>query len=403
MNLLYFVLGSFFLLLVIVDLLWTTVWVEQGAGQLTSQLMSWTWKSIRKVGSRNPLVLTLSGPLILILGLSIWISFLLAGWALIFASADGALVHTVSSRSISWPDLLYFTGYTIFTLGNGDLMPSGAVWQLATVLATASGMLFVTLSVTYVLSVLGAVTQKRSFARGVHGLGTESTAILRTSWDGNTFQGLDVPLNTLATELNVLTSNHKAYPILHYFYSGQRKQAPTSGITVLDEALTLLRFGVSEQNRPNEMLLSQTRSSTTVFPETRKRHAAAYRGCGHLVEYARKIPIDAEPTGGRPTDSRSESQSGPRRPRRSGKRAPVAPLARRRDHALGRRRRARRSGTPVARSRSSTPARWACILGRRERPRDHDHAQPDRTQPTVARPDPRRPRLHRLPALRRGL
>ncbi len=268
MNLLYFVLGSLLLLLVIVDLLWTTVWVEQGAGPLTSRLMSWTWNSIRKMASTNSIVLTLSGPLILILGLSIWLSFLWVGWTLIFASVEGALVDTVSSRLISWPELLYFTGYTVFTLGNGDFIPSGPVWQLATVLATASGMLFVTLSVTYVLSVLGAVTQKRSFARGVHGLGTESTAILRTSWDGNSFQGLDVPLNTLATELNALTSNHKAYPILHYFYSEQREQAPTSGITILDEALTLLRFGVSEQKRPNEMLLLQTRSSVDGYLDT---------------------------------------------------------------------------------------------------------------------------------------
>lgn len=268
MNLLYFVLGAIFLLLVIVDLLWTTVWVEQGAGPLTSRLMSWTWKAIRKADSGNPLLLTFSGPLILILSLSIWISFLWAGWTLVFASADGALVDTVSNRQISWPELLYFTGYTIFTLGNGDFIPSGPLWQVATVLATASGMLFVTLSVTYVLSVLGAVTQKRSFARGVHGLGTKSTTILKTSWEGNTFQGLDVPLNTLATELNALTSNHKAYPILHYFYSEQREQAPTSGITILDEALTLLRFGVSEQNRPNEMLLSQTRSSVEGYLDT---------------------------------------------------------------------------------------------------------------------------------------
>ena len=83
---------------------------------------------------------------------------------MIFASADSALVDTVSSRRISWPVPLYFTGYTIFTLGNGDFTPTGAFWQLATVLATASGVLFVTSSVTYVLSVLGAVTQKRSWS-----------------------------------------------------------------------------------------------------------------------------------------------------------------------------------------------------------------------------------------------
>jgi hypothetical protein len=57
MSVLYLILGSGFLALVFVDLLWTTVWVEQGAGPLTSRLMSWTCRSIRKVESGNSFVL----------------------------------------------------------------------------------------------------------------------------------------------------------------------------------------------------------------------------------------------------------------------------------------------------------------------------------------------------------
>lgn len=129
-------------------------------------------------------------------------------------------------------------------------------------------MLFVTLSVTYVLSVLGAVTQKRSFASNVSGLGTQSTEILQTSWDGEAFRGLEVPFNTIATQLNTLTSNHKAYPILHYFYSSDAEQAPATSITVLDETLTLLQFAVLEQNRPSEILIAETRSSVQRYLET---------------------------------------------------------------------------------------------------------------------------------------
>lgn len=50
-----------------------------------------------------------------------------------------------------------------------------------TTLSTVSGMLFITLSVTYLLNVLNAVTQKRSFASGVSGLGKHGTEILLTS------------------------------------------------------------------------------------------------------------------------------------------------------------------------------------------------------------------------------
>ena len=40
-----------------------------------------------------------------------------------------------------------------------------------------------------------------------------------------------------------------------------------------------------------------------VFPETWKRHAAAYRGCGHLVEYVQALDIDVEPIGGGAADT----------------------------------------------------------------------------------------------------
>ena len=270
MNLLYLALGIGLLVLAVVDLLWTTLWVEGGAGPVTSRLMAWTWKGVRSVGSRNSTVLTLAGPAVLVLGLAVWISLLWGGWTFVFASADVALKDTVNAGPVSWSDLLYFTGYTIFTLGNGDFVPTGSIWQITTILATASGMLFITLSVTYVLSVLDAVTQKRSLAQGIHGLGSDSTEIVRRSWDGDEFRGLEVPLNTLATQLNELTSNHKAYPILHYFYSGEVEQAPVPAITVLDEALTLLRFGVAEDYRPNDVLLTETRSSVEGYLETIK-------------------------------------------------------------------------------------------------------------------------------------
>jgi len=126
-------------------------------------------------------------------------------------------------------------------------------------------MFFVTLSVTYVLNVLSAVTQKRSLASSIHGLGGQSTEILETSWDGDSFRGLDVPLNMIANQLGTLAANHKAYPILHYFFTPEPSQAPTKNIAVLDETLTLLRFGVDPAHRPSEPAITQARSGVQTY------------------------------------------------------------------------------------------------------------------------------------------
>jgi uncharacterized protein (DUF1684 family) len=79
----------------------------------------------------------------------------------------------------------------MFTMGNGDFYPPAGVWQIAASLTTASGMLFVSMGVSYILSVLGAVSNKRSFASSVTGMGTDGEAVVRSAWDGEGFDGLE--------------------------------------------------------------------------------------------------------------------------------------------------------------------------------------------------------------------
>ena len=281
----YLVLGVLLLAAVSVDLLWTTLWVQGGAGPLTSRVMSLVWQTLRRtVGHRRRLV-TLSGPLILLTSLALWIALLWGGWTMLFAGAERALVDTREAGPISWAERVYYVGYSIFTLGNGDFTPRDGVWQTATVLATASGMLFVTLSVTYVLSVLGAVTQKRAFASGVSGLGGRSDDVLRESWDGEAFRGLERPLHTFSSQLDTLTANHRAYPILHYFYAARAKHAPAVSIVVLDELLTVLRFGTPAEHRPNHIAVESTRSSVQDYLDT--LHSA-------FVEPANRSPPSPE-------------------------------------------------------------------------------------------------------------
>lgn len=268
MNGSYLAFGVVLLSIAVVDLLWTTLWAEGGAGPLTSRLMAGTWKAIRRVGGRNSRVLPLAGPLIFVITLLTWIVLLWSGWTFVFASTENALIDTLDRGPISWFDRIYFTGYTMFTLGNGDFVPRNGSWQLATVLTTGSGMLLVTLSVSYTLSVLDAITQKHAFASGVSGLAMRSEGLVRTAWDGEGFSGFDLPLNTYVSQLNTLTSNHEAYPVLHYFYSARAERAPVVAIAVLDESLTLLRFGIPERHRPNDVIITNARSSVQTYLET---------------------------------------------------------------------------------------------------------------------------------------
>ncbi|WP_136718371.1 potassium channel family protein [Halorientalis salina] len=261
MNVVPLLVGAVLLGVTVTDLLWTTLWVEGGAGPLTSRLMRGTWRALRAVSGRSQRILTVSGPIVLVLGLLVWIALFWVGWTLVFAGIENAIIGTGEPGPISWTERVYFVGSSLFTLGNGDFIPTDGIWQILTVLTTASGMLFITLIVSYVISVLDAVTQKRAFASDVSGLGQDGTTIVRTAWDGETFSGLELPLNSIAADVNELTTNHYAYPILHYFYTERRDYVTVLSIVALDEALTLLRFGVPEAERPSTVVIHSARAS----------------------------------------------------------------------------------------------------------------------------------------------
>ncbi|RXK51136.1 potassium channel family protein [Halorientalis pallida] len=268
MSVLLVLLGVLCLGVAIVDILWTTLWVEGGAGPLTSQMMAWTWRLLRRLSGDRQRILRVTGPAVFLLGLAAWIGLLWAGWTFVFAGVEDSLVDTRDTGPISWTERFYFVGYSLFTMGNGDFTPKDGVWQVATALTTASGMLFVTLIVSYVVSVLDAVTQKRALASSVSGLGQSGERIVRTAWDGNSFDGLALQFDSLTTEINELTTNHQAYPILHYFYAGQRRYAAVVAVVAFDDALTLLRFGVRAEQRPSKSVLGAARASVESYLDT---------------------------------------------------------------------------------------------------------------------------------------
>jgi len=268
MNYLPLAAGLAVLVLVVVDIIWTTLWVDGGAGPLSSWLIPGLWAGIRKLGGERSRALSLAGPIILTATLVTWVALIWGGWTLVFGAAENALLNSRDSSPVTWVNRLYFVAYTMFTMGNGDYYPAADIWEVAASLTTASGMLFVTMGVSYVFSVLGAVTDKRSFASSVTGLGNRSEAVVETGWDEGGFRGLDLPLNSLSSQLDTLATQHKAYPILHYYHSEEATQSSAMAVAILDEALLVLRHGVARDAQPNRALVENARSAVENYLET---------------------------------------------------------------------------------------------------------------------------------------
>lgn len=262
------VLGAALVVLTIVDLLWTALWVDGGAGPLTSRLSSLSWRLIRRVGERRSRLMSLGGPVIISASLAMWVGLLWAGWTLLFAADVDALVAAHTGDPAPLPGRMYFVTYSMFTMGNGDFTPTGGWWQFVAALTTGSGMVLVTMAISYVFSVLSAVAQKRAFASSVHGLGDRAERVVLRGWDGEDLDRLDLPLNGFASQIGLLADQHRAYPILHYYHSQQEEKASGVAIAILDDALTLIRCGVPPELRPNMAIVEGARESIATYLES---------------------------------------------------------------------------------------------------------------------------------------
>ena len=266
MEPLFAVLGIALVLTAVVDALWTTLWVDGAAGPVTGRLTTWSWRLVLKLGGRrHHKALSLFGPTILMGTVVTWVLLLLAGWVLLFASDPRSLQVPSDAGLADWTGRIWYVAYSMFTVGNGDFTPQEGLWQIVSSVVSGSGMFVVTLAISYVLSVLSAVVGKRAFAGAVTGLGSSPEEFVLSGWDGRDLHALDRELSSLSGQLARLTQQYQSYPVLQYYHGAEVSKSPIKAVAIFDDALTLMRFGVTEEARPSVAALTSSRSGVRSF------------------------------------------------------------------------------------------------------------------------------------------
>ncbi len=274
MQLLYALIGGGLVLVVFLDTLWTVFWVDGSAGPLTGRVTTWGWRAALRLSRRRHKALSTFGPVILVTTVVLWIVLLAMGWVLLFAADPSALRDTRDDVLASWTGRIWFVAYTMFTVGNGDFTPQDGLWQVVSSVVAVSGLFLVTLAITYLLSVLSAVTSKRSFAGQVMGLGGSAEELVLSGWNGHDLHSLDRHLADLSSQLARLNNQYLAYPVLQYYHAAAVDRSPVKAVAVLDDALTLMTSGIADAARPDVASLTSARSSVTSFVEDTQQAAA---------------------------------------------------------------------------------------------------------------------------------
>ena len=266
MSVLLLIIGLVLLAIISSDVLVTTLTLR-GGGFLTKRLSSWLWHGATKMHryNTNHRLLAVIG-LLIVLGMAfLWYFMTWVAWSLIFNSFQEAIINASDNEPASIWGRIYFTAYTLTTLGRGDYLPQTTFWHLLTGLAAANGFFLVTLSIAYLFPVISSAIQKRTLAIHISSLGGTGDQILINAWNGKDFGNLDQQLINLTPSILGLSEQHLAYPVLHYFHTRERSRSLPLSIAALDEAITLLKYAVPEEHRPDPASLNPARRACSAF------------------------------------------------------------------------------------------------------------------------------------------
>lgn len=249
MDLVYLPLGLFLLVLVVWDVFETVVVPRPTPGwfRIGRYLVRGSWRAIRAFagpsGGRGPgreRLLGFFAPAATLVLLAVWLIVIITAFGLILFGVRDQLSPPPTNLGTA----LYLSASSVLTIGYGDIVPTGALAQVAVIAAAAVGLGVVALVVTFLFA-LYANYQRR-----------EAPVVLLAAKAGSPMSAVTLLENLRRVELDdhlpaffgewerwivEVLDSHVAYPLLGYFRSSHDNLSWISALgTVLDTATLVL-------------------------------------------------------------------------------------------------------------------------------------------------------------------
>jgi hypothetical protein len=249
MDLVYLILGLFLLVLVIWDVFETVVVPRPTPGwfRIGRYLVRGSWRAIRAfagpAGDRGPgreRILGFFAPAATLVLLAVWLVVIIAAFGLMLFGLRDQLQPPPANLGTA----LYLSASSVLTIGYGDIVPTGAIAQIAVIASAGVGLGVVALVVTFLFA-LYANYQRR-----------EGPVVLLAAKAGSPMSAVTLLENLKRVELDdhlpaffgewerwivEVLDSHVAYPLLGYFRSSHDNLSWISALgTVLDTATLVL-------------------------------------------------------------------------------------------------------------------------------------------------------------------
>ncbi|GAA6614583.1 potassium channel family protein [Scytonema sp. NUACC26] len=253
MKLLVQLIGAGLIVLSLLDIYLTVLFPRLGSSLVSLRLGKGVWWFFRLIARIMPFkdekVLSHSGPVLIIATVIVWLGLLLWGFALIVWTELGWSIQSNKGQTeTDFISALYYSGFSLTTLGTGDLTPETTFQRLLMILEASLGFSVFTLTITYLLSVYSAITRRHTFALSLHhrSAGTADAAemLARLGASGE-LNGIQQDISNMARDLIDLLESQNSYPALLYFRFRQCYYALPRIILLAMDTATLIKSALN--------------------------------------------------------------------------------------------------------------------------------------------------------------
>jgi hypothetical protein len=245
--------GALLMALVLADVFLTVLYARAGTGIISDRLARLVWLTLRGLASDRSgrHLLSFCGPAILVALLLTWSILLAVGGALIVHPQLGTTItNSKQNTPTDFVTAIYVAGSSLSIVGGSDFAPQSAGAKLLFLLNSVIGTSVISLTITYLMQVYGALRNRNSLCLKIHTLSGETgdaADLLAHLFAKNQLSAGYNSLSGLAAEFTEAKEAHHFYPILFYFRFPEPYYSVSRSWLVALDAFSLIQSALPEE------------------------------------------------------------------------------------------------------------------------------------------------------------
>lgn len=200
------------------------------------------------IQNRTRTIFKFSGMTHLLITTFLWMLLLFIGTYAVFSAGEEMVVHSTTGLPATHPERFYYTGYVLSTLGIGDFVPGNDTSRILTGILSFSGFILITTGLTYLLSVINAVLDKKQLSFVISTMGKDIEEIFNFYKQQEELENLISNASDLRQQILKNASNYLSFPMANYFLSKKRESALILQLARLHEVLMIIRLDWKEES-----------------------------------------------------------------------------------------------------------------------------------------------------------